>query len=85
MSDTGYEFTTVVVKATGIKQDIPTVWLDDPHMMEPFALLPSDKATPSDKWTKEQLLAHATSHGVDLGEATSKADILAAINTAAAV
>ncbi|NEW40785.1 hypothetical protein GV794_01945 [Nocardia cyriacigeorgica] len=39
--------------------------------------VPDDE--PSDAWTVADLRAYADLHGIDLGEATKKADILAAI------
>lgn len=38
---------------------------------------------PNTSWTVVQLKAHADEHDIDLGEATKKADILAAIEAAA--
>lgn len=81
--DTGSAFTTVVVKETKVKQDIPTVWLDDAEMMRPFSLLPSDKGEPSEKWSKADLEAHAAANGVEVAPGANKADILAAINATA--
>ncbi|MGW0039830.1 hypothetical protein [Gordonia sp. NPDC003376] len=34
---------------------------------------------PSEKWTVDQLKAHAANKGIDLGEAAKKADILAVL------
>jgi hypothetical protein len=44
---------------------------------------PPDEETvdgePNDGWTNAQIQAYATEHGIDLGGATKKADMLAAI------
>lgn len=81
--ETGSTFTTVRVKETGVKQEIPNAWLNDPAMMAPFELLASDSDNPSEKWSKDRLLAHAAANGVDVGSASTKGEILAAITAAA--
>ncbi|MGY2036614.1 hypothetical protein ACW9HF_15135 [Nocardia gipuzkoensis] len=43
---------------------------------------PDPAGEPSDSWTVAQLQAFAKANGIDLGEATKKADILAAVQAA---
>jgi hypothetical protein len=42
----------------------------------------SDTSVPDDSWKNADIKAWAEAHGVDLGDATKKADMLAAISTA---
>ncbi|MFM9563253.1 MULTISPECIES: Ish1 domain-containing protein [Streptomyces] len=50
---------------------------------KPLAEVAEDEdARPSDKWTVDRLKQWATKHGIDLGGATKKADVLAAISAA---
>jgi len=42
----------------------------------------SESATPDDSWKNADIKAWAEHHGVDLGDATKKADMLAAISVA---
>lgn len=66
------------VNANGVKQRIPAEWLEEGHpFAAQFSLPPS--AVPSAKWTVAALRDYATAHDIDLGDASSKADILAAI------
>ncbi|MGW5387200.1 hypothetical protein [Nocardia sp. NPDC003963] len=51
----------------------PAAWAAEP---EPELDLDGE---PSESWTVPQLRAYADHHDIDLGEATKKADILAAI------
>lgn len=38
-----------------------------------------EASAPSLSWTKDRLLAHAAEHGIDVGEAKTKAELLAVI------
>ena len=71
------EFVTAV-NSNGDKQDIPRRWLDHPVLGKGFRLPAS--ATPSLSWTRDQLDAHATDHGINPAEHSTKADLLDAIN-----
>jgi hypothetical protein len=51
----------------------PDVWAEAPESDE----LPEGDIT--DKWTVKQLQAYAESEGIDLGDAKTKADILAVL------
>ncbi|WP_159840209.1 hypothetical protein [Nocardia sp. CY41] len=54
----------------------PGVWADEPDAE------PELEGEPSESWTVAQLQAFAKSNDIDLGDATKKADILAAIQLA---
>lgn len=71
-----------VVHVTGSTRDaLPVIDVDvDPH----YDAVESDgdDPAPSSSWSVSDLRAYADSHAIDLGHATKKADILAAINAA---
>lgn len=81
-------FVEAYAKSTGVKQVIPEHWLDHPVLGKDFSLTPSAKARqiaadqPSESWTHEQLDAYVTDHGLDLGDAKTKAEKVAAITVA---
>ncbi|WP_280389307.1 Ish1 domain-containing protein [Nocardia wallacei] len=54
----------------------PGVWAEEP---EAATSTEAPAGDPSESWTVAELKAYADEHGIDLGEATKKADILAAI------
>jgi hypothetical protein len=81
------EFREVVAVATGEKQTVPIHWLEDGSpFADQFTQAPSDKQleerseTPDTTWTAKQLRAHAEQVGIDLAGASTKADILSALN-----
>ncbi len=55
----------------------PAAWEPEAEPAEPEPSEPAGE--PSESWTVPQLRAYAQDKGIDLGEATKKADILAAI------
>lgn len=68
----------------------PAVWagdsadvLDDPALPDDYTYSPDTTVDvvgePSESWTVPQLREYAKDHEIDLGEASKKADILAAI------
>lgn len=81
-------FVTVVVTATGRKQRVPRHYLNHPILGRGIRVAPSQAeqdrlaAGPSEEWTVSQLVDYANTHGVDLGDASKKADVLAAIELA---
>lgn len=75
----------VVVKATGRKQWVPERWLDHPVLGQGIALPPSARAkseTPNDAWRKDRLQQFAADNGIDLAGASTKAQMVAAIEAA---
>ena len=72
------------INRRGEKQRIPADWLDERSpFAKDFRLPPSQRTgEPSADWTKNDLLAHAARHHIDVGDATTKADILQAITAA---
>lgn len=62
-------------------QDVP----DGPWWSEPVepekAPEPVEPVEPDESWKNDDIKAYAESHGIDLGEAKTKADMLAAINS----
>ena len=78
------------VNKNGEKQRVPRSWLEDGHPFAgDFRLTASQRQreerteTPSENWTVPQLREHAERVGIDLTGATTKADVLSAINDAA--
>lgn len=71
------QFVTAV-NSNGDKQEIPRHWLDHPVLGKGFRLPAS--ANPSLSWTREQLDAYATGHGINPVEHSTKAGLLDAIN-----
>lgn len=76
------------VNANGDKQLIPRAWSEPGHRFaDQFRQSPSQRqreertVDPSMNWTEKQLRAHAESAQIDLAGVTTKADIVAAINT----
>ena len=76
--------------ANGEMQRIPAAWTEDGHpFADQFRTTPSQRQreerteTPSENWTVPQLREHAERVGIDLTGATTKADVLSAINDAA--
>lgn len=73
------------VNSRGEKQYVPRHYLDDSTLAQGLRIAPSQAdadriaAGPSDSWTLAQLREHATTHGIDLGDATLKADVLDAV------
>lgn len=80
------KFVDVFSKATGRPHRVPEHFVDHPVLGRDITTTPPADATPtgepSEEWTVAQLKDHATRHGVSLGGATTKADILAALNQA---
>lgn len=74
---------------TGLKRRVPRAWVGHPKLgrhlsAEPpttAAAPPARGGTPDESWTVPQLRSHATSTGVDLTGATTKAEILSALST----
>ena len=52
--------------------------------VKPKPAAPPKSETPDDTWTVKELQAFAEEHEIDLGDASKKADILAAIEAAEA-
>lgn len=80
------------VNSNGRKQRIPATWLDHPVLGDGFRLPPSHPSrqsdgqptqseTPDDTWTVNALRGYATRAGIDLEGATTKAAILAVLDT----
>jgi hypothetical protein len=73
---------------TGLKQVIPEHWLDHPLLGKDFSLTPSAKARevaadqPSESWTHKQLDKYVADHGLDLGDARTVVEKVAAIAAA---
>jgi hypothetical protein len=81
------DFTEVVDKTTGIKQSVPTGWLDHPILGRNLELPPSVLATsevPNESWRKALIEDFAAEHGIDLTGATTKAEMVARIGEHAA-
>jgi hypothetical protein len=77
------DFTEVVDTATGIKQSVPTEWLDHPILGRNLILPPSVLAKtdlPNEKWSKARIEDFAAAHDIDLTDATTKADMVARIS-----
>ena len=74
------QFVTAVNRR-GAKQRIPAAWLDDNSpFADQFRLPPSARASqPTLAWTRTDLRAWAAKHHIELGNATTKAAILAAL------
>ncbi|MGW8565661.1 Rho termination factor N-terminal domain-containing protein [Isoptericola sp. NPDC055881] len=62
--------------------EVPTGVTVGDHLTDGPATDDSDEPKPIDKMTVDELRAHAAEAGVDLGDATKKADIVAAITAA---
>lgn len=75
------QFITAYSVATGRKHDVPEEWLDHPILGRDFRRTPSDSpaGNPFDAWTIDQLREYAATNGIDLGGATRKAELVAAI------
>lgn len=93
MADIDFDDSFVtVVNTNDEKQRVPRHFLEDPTLSAGFRLAPSQAAAdeiaaaaarsegPSDDWTVNALRSYAVKHGIDLGGATTKADILTALN-----
>ena len=71
---------------TGRRQSIPKHWLDHPVLGKQFTLTdpaekPSDPTEkPSTSWNNDRITDYAAAHDIDLGDATTKAEMLAAID-----
>ncbi|MEL4357040.1 MULTISPECIES: hypothetical protein [unclassified Luteococcus] len=64
-------------------QDVPTgPWWSEPvtDTKPEAADEPVTDTKPDESWKNDDIKAYAESHGIDLGEAKTKADMLAAIN-----
>lgn len=77
------------VNTNGEKQSIPAKWLDTrpgefrlpPSHPDRNTTVPTRSEVPDATWTVNALRGYATRHGIDLGDATRKADILAVLTT----
>lgn len=81
-------FVEAYAKTTGDKQVIPAHWLDHPVLGKNFSRTPSAKAreaaaeVPSESWTHKQLDKYAADNELDLGDARTVAEKVAAISAA---
>lgn len=89
MPSTGYPGFVERVNANGTKQMIPAAWTQEGHpFASQFRLAPSARQRaertpdPSDNWTVPQLRDYAEQAHIDLAGATTKADIVSAIDSA---
>lgn len=79
---------TAYSKTTGEKQIIPEEWLTSKNpALNRFTTDPTQPSSeleglPSDSWKVADLKAYAEDHSIDLGDATKKDDIVAAIAAA---
>lgn len=84
------KFVDVVVEATGRTEMVPAEWVDDPVLgvgisPVPVASEPVDPAeAPTERNTVEEIDTFAADHGIDLGDAGTKAEKVAVINDAVA-
>lgn len=89
MPSTGYPGFVERVNANGTKQMIPEAWTQEGHpfasqwRLAPSARQRAERTTePSDNWTVPQLRDYADRAAIDLAGATTKAEIVSAINSA---
>lgn len=69
--------------STGRRQSIPKHWLGHPVLGRDFTLNdPAEPAaeTPTTSWNNDRITTYATDNGIDLGDAKTKAELLAAID-----
>lgn len=80
------KFVTAYDTTNGAEHLVPERWLDHPVLGQSFRKTPlpnavdPDSDTPTKEWTVAQLEGYAGKRGIDLGGASKKADILAAIH-----
>lgn len=84
-----YLYQDAVVSAAGFKDESVSRAIDNGLVEEVDAPAGSSSDTaaddkPTDKWTNEKIVAYAAEHSIDLGEATTKKELLAAIAAAPA-
>lgn len=89
MASTGYPGFVERVNANGDKQLIPEAWTQEGHpFASQFTLSPSARQRaertpePSENWTVAQLRDFADRSRIDLTGATTKAEIVSAIDSA---
>jgi hypothetical protein len=79
------DFVDVIVTATGREERVPADWVGHPVLgvgitLVPVAADPVDPAeAPTERNTVEEIDTFATDHGIDLGDASTKADKVAVI------
>jgi hypothetical protein len=69
--------------STGARQTIPKHWLDHPVLGQQFTLDDPAAAAaekPSTSWNNDRITDYAAKHEINLGDATTKAEMLAAID-----
>lgn len=77
-------FVTAWSKSTGRRHEVPEHFLDNPVLSRDLTTTPPPEQapeTPVDEMIVDQLRQYAADHDIDLGGATRKDDIRAAITT----
>lgn len=78
-------FVAVRNPTTGRVEHVPSHFLDNPVLLAGREPVPADAppseggSVPSEKWLKADLEKYADDHGIDLAGASTKADMVAAI------
>lgn len=74
---------TAYSTATGEPHQIPEHWLDDPKLSKGFTTTPpTPESAPTMSDSKSDIEKYAADHSIDLGEASTKAEMLDAIAAA---
>jgi hypothetical protein len=90
MADNDPAFVDVIVEATGRTESVPADWVGHPVLgvgitLVPVAADPVDPSeAPTERNTVEEIDTFADKHGIDLGDAGTKAEKVAVINDALA-
>lgn len=83
-------FVEVEVAATGRRQWVPPHFIDHPRLGAGLIPITADSPTqsaedtPTASWNNDRIKAWAADHEIDLGEASTKAEMLAVIAAAPA-